>query len=110
MDRKTEEQEEEEKKEQEAKEEEQEELKLEKALSVAGAAEQIANPMQQLAMMQQLASTGTLDSYYSATIEGGSYEDTIELKDAEIKDNTRALRNLAQDNLHRTLVRSQYDK
>ena len=110
LDRKTEEQEEEEKKEQEAKEEEQEELKLEKALSVAGAAEQIANPMQQLAMMQQLASTGTLDSYYSATIEGGSYEDTIELKDAEIKDNTRALRNLAQDNLHRTLVRSQYDK
>ena len=110
MDRKTEEQEEEEKKEQEAKEEEQKELKLEKALSVAGAAEQIANPMQQLAMMQQLASTGTLDSYYSATIEGGSYEDTITLEDSNIEDNTRALRNLAQDNLHRTLVRSQYDK
>ena len=110
MDRKTEEQEEEEKKEQEAKEEEQEELKLEKALSVAGAAEQIANPTQQLAMMQQLAATGTLDSYYGTVIEGGKYEDTIELKDAEIKDNTRALRNLAQDNLHRTLVRSQYDK
>jgi len=110
MDRKTEEQEEE-KKEQEAKEEEeQEELKMERALSVAGAAEQIANPMQQLAMMQQLASTGTLDGYYSATIEGGNYEDAIELKDAEIKDNTRALRNLAQDNLHRTIVRSQYDK
>ena len=66
--------------------------------------------MQQLVMMQQLASTGTLDVYYGRTIEGGKYEDTIELKDAEIKDNTRALRNLAQDNLHRTLVRSQYDK
>jgi len=91
-------------------EEEQEELKMERALSVAGAAEQIANPMQQLAMMQQLASTGTLDSYYSATIEGGSYEDTIELKDTEIKDNYKALRNLAQDKLHRTIVRSQYNK
>ena len=83
---------------------------MERALSVAGAAEQIANPMQQLAMMQQLASTGTLDGYYGATIEGGTYEDAIELKDAEIKDNTRALRNLAQDKLHRTIVRSQYDK
>ena len=109
LDQKTEEQEEEELKEKQ-KEEEQEELKMEKALSVAGAAEQIANPMQQLAMMQQLASTGTLDSYYSATIEGGSYEDTITLEDSNIEDNTRALRNLAQDNLHRTLVRSQYDK
>ncbi len=39
------------------------------------------------------------------TVEG-----TIELKDTEIKDNTRALRNLAQDKLHRTIVRSQYDK
>jgi hypothetical protein len=61
-------------------------------------------------MMQQLASTGTLDGYYSATIEGGSYEDTITLEDSNIEDNTRALRNLAQDSLHRTLVRSQYDK
>ncbi len=110
LDRKAEQKEEEAKKEEKAKEEEQEELKMERALSVAGAAEQIANPMQQLAMMQQLASTGTLDSYYGATIEGGTYEDSIELKDAEIKDNTKALRNLAQDKLHRTIVRSQYDK
>jgi len=110
LERKTEEQEEEEAEKEKQEEEAEEELKMERALSVAGAAEQIANPMQQLAMMQQLASTGTLDGYYSATIEGGSYEETIELKDAEIKDNTRALRNLAQDNLHRTIVRSQYDK
>ena len=39
-----------------------------------------------------------------------SKPDTIELKDTEIKDNYKALRNLAQDNLHRTIVRSQYDK
>lgn len=109
LDIKAEQKEEEAKKEKEA-EEAEEELKMERALSVAGAAEQIANPMQQLAMMQQLASTGTLDGYYGATIEGGTYEETIELKDAEIKDNKRALRNLAQDKLHRTIVRSQYDK
>jgi hypothetical protein len=110
LERKAEEQEEEQAEKEKQEEEEQEDLKMERALSVAGAAEQIANPMQQLAMMQQLASTGTLDGYYSATIEGGTYEDTVELKDTEIKDNTRALRNLAQDKLHRTIVRSQYDK
>ena len=110
LERKAEEQEEEQAEKEKQEEEEQEELKMERALSVAGAAEQIANPMQQLAMMQQLASTGTLDSYYGATIEGGTYEDTIELKDTEIKDNYKALRNLAQDKLHRTIVRSQYDR
>ena len=110
LERKAEEQEEEQAEKEKQEEEEQEELKMERALSVAGAAEQIANPMQQLAMKQQLASTGTLDSYYGATIEGGTYEDTIELKDTEIKDNYKALRNLAQDKLHRTIVRSQYDR
>ena len=110
LDIKAEQKEEEEAKKEKEAEEAEEELKMERALSVAGAAEQIANPMQQLAMMQQLASTGTLDGYYGATIEGGTYEETIELKDTEIKDNKRALRNLAQDKLHRTIVRSQYDK
>jgi len=60
--------------------------------------------------MQQLAATGTLDSYYGTVIEGGKYEETITLQDGVIEDNNKALRNLAQDNLHRTLVRSQYDK
>ena len=83
---------------------------MERALAVAGAAVELANPMQQLTMMQQLISEGTLDGYYNATIEGGTYEDVVELKDTEIKDNVRALRNLAQDKLHRTIVRSQYDK
>ena len=81
---------------------------MEKALSVAGAAEQIANPTQQLAMMQQMAAAGTLNSYYNATIEGGKYEDTIILIDSSIKDNDKALRNLKQDNLHKKIVRSQY--
>ena len=60
--------------------------------------------------MQQMASLGTLDSYYGTTIEGGMYEDTVTLEDSTLEDNSKALRNLAQDNLHRTIVRSQYDK
>ena len=110
LDRKAEEQEEEKDSKEKLAEEQQEELKMERALSVAGAAEQIANPAQQLRMMQQMASAGTLDNYYGTTIEGGMYEDTITLQDGIIEDNTKALRNLAQDTLHRTIVRSQYDK
>lgn len=110
LDRKAEEQEEAKDSKEKLAEEQQEELKLERALSVAGAAEQIANPAQQLRMMQQMASAGTLDNYYGTTIEGGMYEDTITLQDGIIEDNTKALRNLAQDTLHRTIVRSQYDK
>jgi hypothetical protein len=87
-----------------------EEQSIEKALSIAGAAEKIADPMKQLAMMQQMVSAGTLDLYYSATIQGGTYKDTVQLTDNVITDNYNALRNLAQDSLHRTIVRSQYDK
>ena len=81
---------------------------MERALAVAGAAEQIANPTQQLAMMQQMAAAGTLDGYYSATIEGGKYEETVKLVDSTIEDNATALINLKQDKSHRRIVRSQY--
>ena len=109
LDRKAEQQEEE-AKEEEEEEEEPEEDRMETALSVASKAIEISNPMQQLDMMSQMISEGTLDGYYGATIEGGTYEDTVVLEDTEITDNYRALRNLAQDKLHRTIVRSQYDK
>lgn len=91
-------------------EEEEEERSLEAALSVAGAAEKIADPIMQLTMMREMASVGTLDKYYGATIEGGTYIDTAELKDGIITDNYKALRNLAQDRTHRVMVRLQYDK
>lgn len=110
LDQKAEAAEEEEKEEEKAKEEEEEqELKIEKALAVAGAAEQIANPTRQLLMMTQMMSAGTLDAYYGTTINGGTYEETVELKDGIIVDNFKALRNLAQDKVHRTMVRSQYE-
>tara|TARA_R110000737_G_scaffold301786_1_gene308777 strand:+ start:670 stop:1437 length:768 start_codon:yes stop_codon:yes gene_type:complete len=91
-------------------EEAEEERSLEKALSVAGAAEKIGDPMKQLSMMTQMASVGTLDGYYGASIDGGTYKDTTPLKDGIIIDNYRALRNLSQDRTHRVMVRSQYDK
>ena len=91
-------------------EEAKEERSLETALSVAGAAEKIADPMKQLSMMQQMAAVGKLEMYYGATMDGGTYTDTAELKDGIITDNYKALRSLAQDKSHRVMVRLQYDK
>ena len=94
--------------EEETKEELEEEISIEDVLSVVNAAEQIANPEQQLAMMQQLTAAGTLDAYSKMTIDGGVYEETIVLDGGEIKDNYRAFRNLKQDKLHDEIVRSQF--
>jgi len=94
--------------EEEPEEELEEEISIEDMLSVANAAEQIANPEQQLAMMEQLSAAGTLDAYSKITIDGGVYEETIVLDGGEIKDNYRAFRSLSQDKLHDEIVRSQF--
>ncbi len=89
-------------------EEESEELSVEEILSVAGAAEKIADPLQQMEMMAQIAAIGKLESYYNITMDGGVYKDTLKIDGGDIKDNLRGLRNLAQDSVHRSIVRSQY--
>jgi len=89
--------------------EESEELSMEEILSVAGAAEKIADPMQQLNMMKQIAAVGKLELYYNAVIDGGVYEDNLILEGGTITDNAKGLRNLTQDSVHRSIVRSQYD-
>ena len=89
-------------------EEENEELTVEEILSVAGAAEKIADPMQQLNMMKQIASIGKLELYYNVVIDGGVYKDNLTLEGGTIEDNVRGLRNFTQDNVHKGIVRSQY--
>jgi hypothetical protein len=64
----------------------------------------------QSAMIDALSSVPNFESYVTATIPGGVYEETITLEDAELPDNPRALNSLARDELHRQMVRSQYDK
>jgi len=109
LERKAEIKEKEDAKEEKKAEEEKKESKIETALSVAGAAIEMVDPTRQMLMMVQMASAGTLDGYYGTTIEGGTYNETIELTDGIIIDNFRALRNLAQDKVHNEMVRSQYD-
>ena len=89
--------------------EESEELSVEEILSVAGAAEKIADPMQQLNMMKQIAAVGKLELYYNAVIDGGVYKDNLVIDGGNITDNAKGLRNLTQDSVHRSIVRSQYD-
>lgn len=90
-------------------EEETEEESIEDKLSIAGAAEKIADAAQQQAMFEALAGLPKFDPYYTVTIDGGVYQETITLQDKELPDNRRALRSLASDELHRSMVRSQYD-
>ena len=89
-------------------EEESEELSVEEILSVAGAAEEIADPLQQLNMMQKIAAIGKLELYYDAVIDGGVYEDNLIIEGGTFADNDRGLRNFTQDSVHRSIVRSQY--
>ena len=90
-------------------EEKSEDLTIEEILSVRGVTEKIADPVQQLAMLQQLISVGKLELYLNLDIDGGVYEDVLKIDGGEIKDNVRAYRSLAQDSVHRSMVRSQYD-
>ena len=90
-------------------EEKSKDLTVEEILSVRGVTEKIADPVQQLAMLQQLISVGKLELYFNLDIDGGVYEDVLKIDGGEIKDNVRAYRSLAQDSVHRSMVRSQYD-
>jgi hypothetical protein len=45
----------------------------------------------------------------TASIQGGVYEESVILEDTTLPDNASVMRNLAQDGLHQTMVRSQYD-
>ena len=94
----------------ETEEESEEEEDLEKELGSKNSIDAMVDAKQQESLLAALASVATFESYYQAEIKGGEYIDTLVLKDAEISDNKRALRNLASDQKHKTMVRSQYDR
>lgn len=70
--------------------------------------EALTGVIDQAGIMIQLSQPNKIDAYIIRDIPGGVYEETVELKDSNIPDNRRALRNLASDAKHRTMVRSQY--
>jgi hypothetical protein len=108
--RKTEVEEEEEEEEEQIEDEEGDEDDMESRLAVNDASMNIADAAMQNAMLQALRNVSQFDSYYTTIIPGGTYEETVVLEDTILPDNRRALNNLAQQSLHRDLVRSQYDR
>lgn len=103
LERETEEQEE-----QEVKEPEQKLSNFEKELGGENTIEELATGQDEI--LQQLAQVPKIEPYYIMQLDGGIYEDTVVLNGGTIQDNKRALRNLASDETHRTMVRSQYDR
>jgi hypothetical protein len=60
-------------------------------------------------VMYALTSMTNMNQYYAVSMSGGVYPETIQLVDANLPDNRRALRNSqAQQKLHKELVDSQY--
>jgi len=56
-----------------------------------------------------LAQNQKIENYYTVTIQGGEYVDAVILEDTIIQDNRRAMKSLASDAKHNTMVRSQYE-
>ena len=96
--------------EEEREEQEESDDERENALFAADKAIKLADGAAQQAMLNALTVVPQFDAYYTLELKGGEYEETLRLEDKNIPDNKRAMRNLAQQELHRNLVRSQYDR
>lgn len=81
---------------------------FEKELGGENTVEQLAGNQDKV--LAELAQVPKIEPYYIIEIPGGVYEDTLTLQDATLPDNKRAMRSLARDETHRTMVRSQYDQ
>jgi len=82
--------------------------RLEKAMSAVDASALLAEN-QRIQQMNQAMQTAVDLAYISTSIPGGTYKETVVLKDAKIDDNKQGLRNgLAQQLLHEEMVQSQY--
>jgi hypothetical protein len=83
--------------------------RLEKALSAADNSAMFAQALAVSQMIDTMNLAVNMNSYYSANIAGGSYNDTVTLVDKQLPENKQGLRNgLAQQLLHQQMVDSQY--
>ena len=90
-------------------EEEKEEESLEEQLG-GETLEAMVDTSEQASILAELAQVPKLNQYYATSLPGGVYEETVKLPSIDYPDNRRALRNLASDANHRTMVRSQYEQ
>ena len=94
----------------EVEEEEEREESLEEQLGAEQTLEAMVDTSEQASILAELAQVPKLNQYYATSLPGGVYEETVKLPSIDYPDNRRALRNLASDANHRTMVRSQYER
>jgi len=98
--------------EKEAREEEEEKdskERLEKALAAADNSAMFAQALAQSQVLDTMNLVIDMGTYYSATIDGGTYAEGVVLVDKQLPDNRQGLRNgYAQQILHQQLVDEQY--
>jgi hypothetical protein len=99
--------------EEKAKQEEEEEKdskeRLEKALAAADTSALFAQSLAQSQVLDTMNLTTNMNTYYAATIAGGTYAESVQLKDKQLPDNKQGLRNnMAQQLLHQQMVDEQY--
>lgn len=93
----------------EAEEERLRKYRLEKAMSISDTAALFAQN-EMIKVMNAVSQAAVNDKYKSLDISGGNYRDTIVLKDNDMSDNQKVLRNgLAQQLLHKQMVEMQYN-
>ncbi len=97
-----------------AKEEEEEKdskERLEKALASADNTIMFAEAFAQDQLLQAMNMAINMSPYYSTSIDGGAYQDSVTLADKQLPENKRGLRNgLAQQLLHDKMIEMQYNK
>ena len=94
----------------EVEEEEEREESLEEQLGAEQTLEAMVDTSEQASILAELAQVPKLNQYYATSLPGGVYKETVKLPTTDYPDNRRALRNLASDANHRTMVRSQYER
>lgn len=82
--------------------------RLEKALAARDNSALFADAFNQSRLLSQMNSAVNMTQYYSAYLAGGTYNDVVNLDGGNISDNKQALRNMAQDKLHKDMVDMQY--
>ena len=91
-------------------EEEEKESRLEMGLMASANALTLFRTQGQSDIIMAINLQTNLNMYYNANLNGGTYNETVGLVDAEISDNKKALRNnLAQQLLHEKMIDMQYN-
>ena len=91
-------------------EEEEEETRLEMGLTASANALTLFKTQGQSDIIMAINLQTNINMYYNANLNGGTYNETVGLVDAEISDNKKALRNnLAQQLLHEKMIDMQYN-